>query len=491
MADNDGFEDFSDAICDIAEAEFLSSLEPELKRARTEEEEAPSSSIQAWAKLKPAAAGRRVELHITPKFWFTVFASDLPTANPFVELEVLFTQDSPPKLLKVLGARAVSTIPGKDFNIAASIANIAKRVSKNWTKNTRPQLQYSEVSHSPQFRVLCHEEPYFRVLVEYGAEYADQLTPRQLAALCSKNLLMPFLVEEVPEHLKFLKKPRSVSSAQWGMIESVVSTYRMTGKTGGYQTLPGLVDEEGQLIMAQRIHPSLRANKDLFKLVITHETDKPAAEHVSDLQFERMIAEGKEVTLYGDPEHRIVDPFLKHHFTGFRFLCSIGTPVVVPWDANNNMRHVHRALKDPTRRELFQGQFEFFRLVTDVMDWTEIKKHLRLVSTPPASQLILCANEDILRSLEQIVVPQNRVLDKKSITFDYSTLTTGEKLSSPFTSLLNLTTFTKCFCEPRDEVVMILCANFPRDLLAASVKLAKKKVTILFSPGTPRSERKL
>ena len=463
---------------------FVELMCNERKKQRRDEEEGEEEEKETeergWANVMPAERGR-VTFRLSEDFWFTVEHTEMiPTVNKFVELFIVFERGEPStQLLAVEDARPIQKIPAKTFNIEAARAGLENRVPKSkkfWTNAAMPKLLTSQVAHLPLFRVLCREPPYFKVLLEYGDAFADQLSDLQLRALAGKDLLRPFMVPEIPEHLWFWK-PRSASAAQWGKINETLEAYRAWGKRAGFTPQPGLVDEGGELLMAKKLHPMLEAASSLFTLEAARDADGCGAEQMSDTELRRLVQAGQPVTLRGNPRRLIVDPLLRESYTGFAFLCSLHKTPIADFPADGRLarrRHVFEALTDPAARVLFKGKFHFFHFNDAKFQWSDINKLLGLSAPPAANKLILCASATILQTVEHMMLPREQ---RKSAS------------SGKATVLANVTTFTTYFGAPRKDVTMILDGKIPLSLVAESVGLATEKITILFAPGTPDEKR--
>jgi hypothetical protein len=454
-------------VDEFARDVFLEELdggEPAAKRQRR-------ALIQAWVEVRPAGQHQVHLRELCDAFWTTQPVEPLvPTRNPFVELQVTLSVDPEYTLVSVDGARAAQRVAAKDFNLAAAAAGLKHRVrgkTKFWTRTSGEELKPSEVSGAPRLRVLCRPAAYFRVLLEYGEEFADQLSDPQAEAL-ARNLLHPLAVAELPEQLRCSTKPRSLPAADWAPVDAVMTAYLARGQVSGFPPVPGLVDDAGDLVLASRLWPMFRQCAGRVELEAVHEAG--GAEQMPDSELRRRLQEGGgALRLRGNPARCIVDPSHRETYTGFAYLCRLAAAKVAPWPEDDWRGDIHRALTDPLARALLlTGHYDFFEVDKTDHTWASVSKLLGLSSPPAASKLVLCASAAALRAVEGMSPASARA---------------GRPA--------NIATFTACFCGPKTEVFMILDGTIPRELVAASVGLALKKITILFEPGTPKDKRAL
>lgn len=439
---------------------------PPLKRRRKYE----PALIQAWVRVKAAGAHKVHLSEVSGKFWTTVEVAPLvPTRNPFVELQATFSVDPEYALVSIDGARAVDRVAAKDFNLAAAAAGLKHRVrgkAKSWTRASGEAVKPSDAEHAPAFRVLCRPAAYFRVLLEFGEEFADQLSDPQAEAL-AKNVLRPFEVQELPPHLKFSQKPRSLPAADWAPIAAVMAAYLERGQVSGFAaTAAGLVDADGDLVLATAHWPLFKQCADRVELEAVSAACG-GAEQMADSELRRQLqrlAPGEKLRLRGNPARRLVDPTHKETYTGFAYLCRLACAEAAPWPDADWHSDIHRALTDPLARSLLGAIQNVLRVDRTAHTWQSINQLLDLKAPPAANKLILCASLGALAEVERMV-------------------TSAAKPGRP----ANIASFTSCFCGPKKEVFMILDDAVPRELVVASLGLATEKITVLFEPGTKRA----
>lgn len=481
-----------DIINDIGEEYFIT--EPEAKKQRTSE-----TTHKHWMTVGNETQTSVKLTSLDAKLFFEIPKDQVPLINPFIEYLIEFDAIPPTESIHVSDIRVCSKIPKEKWNKFSYDEKVRRR-KRDWTP--KETLKLSDYSHSPLFSVLTRERSYFEILLAYGKEFVNTLPD----SYCSDMLLhkhtdkfyFPFCFKFIPDGIKFtrpLSLPDSLVKI-WDAIESIIKNYK---DTGSFQCEPysflqryDFVDKENKLVMARKAEKIIRDNFHLIrevhitKAVVVHD-DKDNdfvivndAEHVSDAQWSRLFKLKKPLICYGNPAFTVVDPFLHHHFNGFRFICFLFDKPIVH-EAEDWHKFVYKAFETRRFQSIIQAKTDFFRYIPETVDWKTIQKQIGISS----NTLILCGNDSIYKDAMMFMSSNSRVQ-----TFDYQTLKIGEELA-PKSRLLNFTTFTSCFSEPRDHLVMIIGPDTPRTLMAATTKLGKKKITVYWAPGTPVNKRVL
>lgn len=504
-----------DIISDIGAEFFVDSFSdekgPPIKRQRVTD-----SEFKEWMTVGSVTHTTAKLTTLNGKIFFEVSKHFIPVINPFLEYYVGYDGEFPPTIIQIHDIKITSRITKEKWNKFSYKENVRSR-KRDWTP--RESLKQGDVIHSELFGILTRERAYFQILNIYGPKFANLLTDTRCSDLLrTKNtdkFFFPFQFKFVPDSVKFTR-PMTLPDhliGKWDNIEKALSIYRDTG-VFCFETNPvlkecGFTDDENKLIMARGAEKVLRDNIDLFKEVrimksemmegVSPLTDPLTnfsssideivirdAEHVSDAQWINICKLKRPIICYGDPDFTVVDPFFMHHFNGFKFICSIMDVVEHEWEKSWH-KYVHSAFINRRLGSILQAKTDFFRYIPDVQDWKTIQKQIGINGAPPGNTLVICGSESIYHEAQLFMMPPSS--DKRVQTFDYKSLKLGDKVVNTTTRLLNFTTFTGCFSDPRDDVVMIIGADTPRTLMAAVTKLARKRITLYWSPGTPSQRR--
>lgn len=508
-------EDVSGEIIDdvgqdcLLERLTLDDDEPPQKRQRTS-----GDRNTLWVTVGKQSPGsvKLIDL-ANPERFFEVDKELIPSTNPFVEYQVSL-DEFPPKSVEVVGMRLPFKITKERWNVYAKLSSGAVKFRKrDW--NSKEKLQPTTVQGSKVFDILLKSPEYFDVVLAYGIEFADTLRNSYCKDFAqfdgTDKFYFPFMHSFVPTEIKFTRPKKLPDNLvkTWDAIEDVIGHYLSTGvfQFDDFSFLKkfGFLDDENKLVMARRTEKLIQENIELFTEVHINATTNnedvpkmfpdgiivPNAEHVSDQEWQRIISQKKPIICIGDPDFVVVDPFLKHHFNGFRYLCSlIPDPIVHMWGASWQ-KEVHTAFTKRMFMPILHSRGTFFRYVREVNDWQVIKKQIGITGiSPPSNTLLLCGNDKIYNEAKQFMMPDiaSGEKSKRIQTFDYHLLTKGDKLNA-YSRLMNFTTLTSCFSDPRDDLVLIIDPDTPRSAIASVVKLAQKRVTVYWVPGTPTSKR--
>jgi len=490
---------------------------PPKKRQRRSKGDEP---IQRWVSIEKILGTHVTLRDVRPKqeVWLTVRASEMPSLNPLLWFQISYEGEELPENVEFLALSLPTKIERSKFNYYAKAAGLKMR-DKDWTRATNLPSAY--LGKSPVLKVLLATESYLKALLVYGESFVDQLSPDQLDRLCKVDLYRPFVVDGIPERLRFSvpKKMPPEHEGAWADISKALSTYKSTGVFEFPTMAPvdGFLDKEHKLIAARKSEGVLRKHLKLFtvnsspslacfpvgavapgplfghgrKNLLDPSFDWDGAkeftivfaEHIPDYIFKRLCAYGKPVTLYGDPDRRIVDPFGgENHFNGFKFLCEISPSVTkIPWGDTEWQRHVYAAFRGEGGLNLSilekwhaEGNFDHFKIVRGGLSWKEIKKHLHLGVPTPSGKFIFCGDESILKSVNDFKHQQSA-----KRMFDWNTLSIR---SSSTSTLVNTTTLTANFCGESESGVVLISSLTPFSLVASVASLATSRLLVLMVP---------
>jgi hypothetical protein len=488
---------------------------PKKRQRRSKGDEA----IQRWVSIEKILGAHVTLKDVRPKqeFWLTVRSSEMPCLNPLLWFQISYEGEEVPENVEFLALSLPTKIERSKFNYYAKAAGLKMR-DKDWTRTTKLPSDY--LGKSPVLKVLMAKESYLKALLVYGEAFVDQMSPDVLDRLCKVDLYRPFVVDGIPEHLRFSvpKKIPPEHEGTWADISKALSIYKNTGvfEFPTMSPVDGFLDNDHKLIAARKSEGVLGTHMKLFtvnsspslacfpvgavapgplfggrKNLLDPSFDWEEAkeftivfaEHIPDYIFKRLCAYGKPVTLYGDPDRRIVDPFGGvNHFNGFKFLCEKSPYVTkIPWGDTEWQRHVYAAFRGEGGLNLSilerwhaEGNFDHFKIVRSGPSWKDIKKHLRLGVPTPAGKFIFCGDEAILKSVNDFKHQQSA-----KRMFDWNTLSIRSTLTS---TLVNTSTLTANFCGESESGVVLISSLTPFSLVASVASLATSRLLVVMVP---------